>query len=234
MSKCKLRPFNIKAVLFDLGNTLYDKEQYLSGAFKQVAVHLSRHHKLNFESTLALINRIWRVHTSHYEFLFRDLLEILSIYSARCLDEVLRVYHTYKCRLKPYPGVVQFLKGLKKDYKIGLVTDGHPRMQRNKVALLGWQRMFDVIVYTADYDKSYMKPNPFVYQLAMEKIGAKQGETVYVGDNPYDDFEGARRAGIFTARVLQGEFKSIRLDLKHEADVTIKNIKDLSRLLRKK
>lgn len=234
MNKRKSLPPNIKAILFDLGNTLYDKQQYLDGAFRNVAHYLKEQLDLDLKSVLDLLYRIWKVHSSHYEFLFKDLLEILGIYSARSLDKTLHIYHSHKCRLKPYPGVTTLLANLKKHYKIGVVTDGHPQMQRNKIRALGWKKMFDIIIYTADFDKSYLKPNPFVYQLAMETIGAKGEETIYVGDNPHDDFKGARQVGIFTIRVLQGEFKNIRLDQAHEADVTIKNIRDLSGLLRNK
>jgi len=221
-------PSNIKAVLFDLGNTLYDKEQYLKGAFKEVA-QKSEH--IDPQIVLDLLYRIWKVHTSHYEFLFKDLLDILGIYSAKLLDEMLRIYHNHKCRLRPYSGMPQLLKTLKKHFKIGVVTDGHPQMQRNKIAALGWTKTFDVLIYTADYDKSYLKPNPFVYQLAIEKLGVKPRETIYVGDNPYDDFIGAKEIGIFTIRVLQGEFKKIHLDQEHEADLTIKKIVQLKELL---
>ena len=233
MSKTKVNS-HVKAVLFDLGNTLYDKEQYLKVSFDNVAAHLEEKLKLEKKITLKLLNRIWKIRTSHYEFLFKDLLEIFGIYSAKSLDELISVYHNTKGKLLPYKGVTQLLDYLKKKYKIGLVTDGHPQMQRNKVKLLGWdkpRKPFDVIIYTADYDKSYMKPNPFVYQLAAEKLGVTPKETVFVGDNPYDDFVGAKEIGIFTVRVLQGEFKSIRLDKSHEADVVINDITQLKKIL---
>lgn len=221
-----------KAVLFDLGNTLYDKSQYLQGAFKEVADHLFKTHQLAPDAVLDLLNRIWKVKTSHYEFLFSDLLEILGIYSAKLLEELVNVYHSHRPRLKPYPGVDKLLKDLKKQYKIGLVTDGHPQMQRNKIAALGWaENTFDVIIYATEYSKGYLKPNPFIYQLALEKLGVSAVETVFVGDNPYEDFKGAKELGIFTVRVKQGEFKTVRLSRDREADVSIDNITDLPLVL---
>lgn len=223
-----------KGVLFDLGNTLYDKMQYLDASFKNVANYLHKKRYLDKKLTLELLYRIWKIKTSHYEFLFKDFLEIIGVYSAKLLDDVLRIYHSTDAKIKPYKNVPLLLAYLKKYYKIGLLTDGHPQMQRLKLKTLGWDKAgkpFDVIVYTADYEKPYLKPNPFVYQLAVEKLGLKPRETVYVGDNPYDDFAGARETGIFTIRVLQGEFKSVRLDKKLEADMTINNIGELKNIL---
>lgn len=237
-----------KGVLFDLGNTLYDKMQYLDASFRNVADYLHKNKYLDKKLTLELLYRIWKIKTSHYEFLFKDFLEIIGLYSpprhnvgtslafggAKLLDDILRIYHSTKAPLKPYKNVPLLLAYLKKYYKIGLLTDGHPQMQRLKLKTLGWDKAgkpFDVIVYTADYEKPYLKPNPFVYQLAVEKLGLTPGETVYVGDNPSDDFIGAKETGIFTIRVLQGEFKSVRLDKNYEADMTIGNIYNLKNIL---
>jgi putative hydrolase of the HAD superfamily len=227
-----LKKHQVKAILFDLGNTLYDKNQFMESAFKEVAAFLQKKYKFGRSILEELILRIWKIHRSHYEFLFKDLLEIIGIYSVTQLDQVLDVYHNHKPKLKPYPGVPGLLKSLKKHYRIGLMTDGHPRMQRNKVKAFGWKETFDVIVYSAEHLQEYLKPSPLVYQLAAKKLKVRPSETVYVGDNPYDDFKGARQLGIFTVRVLQGEFKDIRLKNKgREADRTIKRITDLKKLL---
>ena len=223
---------HIKAILFDLGNTLYDKNQFLKQAFAEVVKYLAKNHNLNYRNTYALINRIWKIKTSHYEFIFDDLLRILGIYSAELLTKTQERYHGFKPAIKPYPGVKPMLNALGKKYRLGLVTDGHPTMQRNKIAALGLTKSFDTTIFTADYSPQYKKPNPFVYRLAMEKLDATPQETIYVGDNPYDDFKGARELGIFTVRVLQGEFKTVRLNNGYEADVSIKNIKGLTKLLK--
>jgi len=223
---------HIKAILFDLGNTLYNKNQFLKQAFAEVVKYLAKNHNLNYRNTYALINRIWKIKTSHYEFIFDDLLRILGIYSAELLTKTQEVYHGFKPAIKPYPGVKPMLNALGKKYRLGLVTDGHPTMQRNKIAALGLTKSFDTTIFTADYSPQYKKPNPFVYRLAMEKLDATPQETIYVGDNPYDDFKGARELGIFTVRVLQGEFKTVRLNNGYEADVSIKNIKGLTKLLK--
>jgi putative hydrolase of the HAD superfamily len=223
---------HVKAVLFDLGNTLYDKEQFVKQAFAESVKYLAQRRYLNYRDTYDMINRIWKIKTSHYEFIFDDLLHILGIYSAELLTQIQAVYHNFKPKLKPYPGVTALLKRLGRKYRLGLLTDGHPAMQRNKVSALGLAKSFDTIIYTAEHSPQYKKPNPFAYRLAMEKLKSTPDQTVYVGDNPYDDFKGARELGIFTVRALQGEFKNIRLDAASEADVSIKNIKELGKTLK--
>lgn len=225
---------HFKAILFDLGNTLYIKESFLDSAFAEVARYLGSVYKLDKQTVLALLYRIWKIRTSHYEFLFDELLQILGVYSAELVTEVLNIYHSHQPKkIKTYPGAEVIIKRLRKSYKIGLVTDGHPQMQRNKIAVLGWADLFDTIIYSMEYDKAYLKPHPFVYRLATEKLKVKPKQTMYLGDNPHDDFIGAKEIGIFTVRVLQGEFKDVSLDKGHEADINIKNIKELQQVLKK-
>ena len=40
------------------------------------------------------------------------------------------------------------------------------------------------------------KPDPRLFEIALEKLGARADETIHVGDNPIDDVQGARSAGI--------------------------------------
>lgn len=48
------------------------------------------------------------------------------------------------------------------------------------------------------------KPSPYLYQIAMEQIGASPEETLAVGDRLETDILGAQRAGIRSALVLSG------------------------------
>ena len=50
-----------------------------------------------------------------------------------------------------------------------------------------------------------------------------------VGDNPYIDFEGAKKTGMITARLLKGEFSDIDTD--EWIDYNIKNMYDVLYLL---
>jgi putative hydrolase of the HAD superfamily len=227
-AKSAVRP---KAVIFDLGNTLYDKQAFVASAFRAIIKYLAQTYYLNPKITLALFYRIWKVKTAHYEFLLDNLLNVLGIYSPELMQRLLHIYHNHQSRIKPFPGVPKLLDSLKKCYKLAILTDGNPVMQRNKMKTLGIADKFDVIICTGEHPKKCLKPDPFCYRLVVQKLGVLPQEAVYVGDNPCEDFIGARQAGIRTVRVLQGEFKDSMLNKGREADINIKRITDLPKVI---
>ena len=83
----------------------------------------------------------------------------------------------------------------------------------------------------ADIEKQ--KPNPLPYQKAMEKLEASANETVYIGDNPYKDFITARKLGIFTIRIMRGQYKKIKLRKEYESDCQIQNLEDIFNVIKR-
>ncbi len=62
------------------------------------------------------------------------------------------------------------------------------------VRMLGIYDRFEVVL--ASLEEGVEKPDPRLFQLCLDKMGVKASETVHVGDNPEDDFQGAINAGI--------------------------------------
>ena len=62
----------------------------------------------------------------------------------------------------------------------------------------GLAHLLDARVYTCELD--YMKPHPAAFEAALAAVGVSDpARAVYVGDRPFDDIFGARRAGLRTA-----------------------------------
>ncbi|MFA5794545.1 MAG: HAD family hydrolase [Candidatus Brocadiia bacterium] len=220
-----------RAVIFDLGNTIYDKQYYVESAFKEIIKYLSQSYYLNYQATLDLFYRIWKVRTSHYEFLLENLLNVLGIFSPELMGRLLQIYYNHKSSIRTYRGVPKMLDVLGRKYKLAILTDGNLLMQYNKIRTLGIEDKFDLILCSAEHPKKYAKPNSYCYRLVTEKLNVNPSETVYVGDNPSEDFIGAKQIGIFTVRVLQGEFKDFNSDKLYDADVVIKSIIELPKVI---
>jgi HAD superfamily hydrolase (TIGR01549 family) len=77
---------------------------------------------------------------------------------------------------------------------IGLVTKGPADVQRAKIALLELDAEVDFAVISGEVGVE--KPDPAIFELALERGGAPAAEAIYIGDSPEFDIEGARRAGI--------------------------------------
>lgn len=196
----------MKAVIFDLDNTLYNVEQYYLGAFKEIAEYLSKKYNLRRQEIYNKLVNIWREKTSMYHYLFTELLNFFNLENE--LEDVIKIFNNYDSELNPYPEVIPTLEELKKrNYKLGIITDGNIDRQKRKIKLLGLEQFFDIIVFTKELDNP--KPSEIPFQEVVNKLKIIPQESFYVADNPLIDFEGAKKVGMKTVRILRGEFKNI-------------------------
>lgn len=94
----------------------------------------------------------------------------------------------------PLDDAKMVLETLHAKYQLALVTNGNDQAQRNKVAQIGFEKYFDVIVTSEQAGKK--KPAPNVYALALEKLRLKKEEVIFVGDTFSTDIIGAHRFGM--------------------------------------
>jgi putative hydrolase of the HAD superfamily len=92
------------------------------------------------------------------------------------------------------PGARAAIDRLGQEYRLGLVTNGAPEMQRTKLAGVGLESAFDTIVF-AGYDTPG-KPDPTPFFRALEQLGVPASEAVHVGNSVGSDVAGARAAGV--------------------------------------
>jgi len=221
---------NIKALFFDLDNTLCDVEGYFLGAFELVARYLSLNYSIPRKRVFLLLKKIWMEKTSMYPFLFNDLLNYFGIQKKDTLRKVVALFNDYRGDgIKLYPDVFPMLKSLnEKGWRIGLITDGNIKRQQRKIKLLGINPFFDFIIYTK---KLKSKPSHLPFKEAINKLGGYSPSLYYVGDNPLVDFAGAKKVGIRTIRVLRGEFANFPGD--EFVDFEIKNLWELLNIIGK-
>lgn len=94
----------------------------------------------------------------------------------------------------PVPGVEGMLDDLRGRYRVGLLTNGPVRAQREKLATLGWEDAFDAALVTGELEAG--KPDPRAFEAILAALGVGPGEAVYIGDDPEDDVGGAIGAGL--------------------------------------
>ena len=221
----------LKAVLFDLDYTLYDQRQYVEGAFADVAKAISQDCGQEGNSLRESLWRTWTRLGTDYAFLFNEWLEEAGILTPEHITLCVRVFHAHCPEgLVLYEGADEVLGALKQKYTLGLITDGDPGMQRNKLRALNLKTRFDFILYPQE--RSWRKPDDRIFHWALETANLKAGEAVYVGDHPVKDIAGARRAGLKTVRLLRGEFRYMPDDPVFPPHRRIHDLPDLSGLLK--
>ena len=96
--------------------------------------------------------------------------------------------------LAPYPETHEALDRLASWIRLGLVTNGAARLQRAKLARVGIEDRFEVIVDSETVGIG--KPSPEMFEVALARLGLEHDEVAMVGNDPSRDIAGARAAGI--------------------------------------
>ena len=199
----------LKAIFFDLDNTLYDQTLFYDAAFGAVAASLSKSTGVEYR---CILRRIWRVHKENgslYRHLFDDIIAGFGL-APGILTSVIDIFHTpVPCHIKLFKGVEKLLHKLRPQFFLGIITNGNTRMQAYKIACLNIDGLFDAIIYT--HEHSSPKPSSYCYALAAQKAGCLPGEALYVGDNPLVDFQGAYECGMHCAMMRYGEFSKEKI-----------------------
>lgn len=105
--------------------------------------------------------------------------------------------------LVPVPGAEALVRDLRREYLVGLLTDGPVVAQRGKLDVLGWVNLFDSVVVTGSLPAG--KPDERAFRAVLDELGTGPAETIYVGDNAETDVHGAKDAGLRAVHVLGRE-----------------------------
>jgi len=114
-------------------------------------------------------------------------------------DDLARVLDTRfgeeRAAANPYmDGAEDALRELGKHYKLAMVTNGIPDVQRTKVERTGLASHFDVVIISGEL--GFGKPDPRLYEETLRRLGVGAGESIMVGDNFRRDVIGAQESGI--------------------------------------
>mgnify|MGYP000218042753 CR=1 FL=1 len=97
-----------------------------------------------------------------------------------------------------FPDVPAALRILRENnIKIGIVTNAFQPMTLRDIEMKthGLLDFFPECRISAA-DVGYLKPHPKIFQFALECLGTEPHETIFVGDNPVADIAGAQGAGL--------------------------------------
>lgn len=97
------------------------------------------------------------------------------------------------------PKLSKLLLRLKKQYRIGLLTNGSISNQSRKIRKAQLDRIFPAETIHISQQYHLSKPDSELFELVLEQWQLKPHELLYVGDDPMNDIKGAARVGIKTA-----------------------------------
>ena len=96
--------------------------------------------------------------------------------------------------VRALPGAREAVAALADDHRVGVVTNGPPEMQSQKLAALGLDDAFETVVH-AGYDAP-AKPDPAPFYRALDALDGEPKSAVHVGNSLSSDVAGAQAAGL--------------------------------------
>ena len=178
----------IKGVIFDLDDTLYSEKDYVRSGYKAVAEYLGN---------VEYADQLWSFFEASKPAI-DELLRTLGRESERA--ECLHIYRTHKPTIHLYDNVKELIEELKlKGIKVGIITDGRPVGQRNKIEALGLDELVDwenIIITDELGGIQFRKPCDIAFRILMTRWRLNPADTVYVGDNADKDFQAPHQLGM--------------------------------------
>ena len=183
----------IKAILFDLDNTLIDRQR----AFKEMLIRVFHNYYKDEEYINLLVKdallfddngKIERIDSfakliNKYEIKEFTAKELSSNWSK---ESGITVYL--------FDDVLNTLKKLKEKYKLAVVTNGDYASQKRKLDNIN---IYDLLDYTLiSSEINIRKPDPRIFKYACKQMNLQEKECIYVGDSYSRDIEGALNAGL--------------------------------------
>jgi putative hydrolase of the HAD superfamily len=108
-----------------------------------------------------------------------------------CWDEIKKKTDNYWL---PFDGVKEVLFELKQN-SVGLgVISNWDCTARDVLSAAGLIEFFDHLVISCEVD--CIKPDPRIFDIALQKTAVSARDCIYIGDNYYDDAIGSRQVGM--------------------------------------
>ena len=194
----------VKAVLFDLGNTLVYQNPY-----KTIQKILGTHGIIRtteeieeaFTKTEGEFDIEKHSRLSAHEFYTQlniHILKHLGITNSNALQalaEDIDIQWFKVSRIYVYRDAKPTLAKLKKmGLKLGLITGGYQSDLEKILPKVSLQKFFDVCVCGDTVGKR--KPNPQVFRYALNQLNIRASEAIFIGDRLDTDYLGAKKAGM--------------------------------------
>jgi putative hydrolase of the HAD superfamily len=195
-----------QAVVFDLDDTIYPEQAFVSSGFRSVASWLASRYGIPEGITFSELHGLFRSGVRGNTF---DLWAVQhNLQDEGIVAQLVAVYREHTPLIEPFPEAVMLLQELHNQVKTALVTDGPLAVQQRKLQSLGIGHFFDAVVFSDAWGREAWKPSTIPYLHALATLKVDPQNAVYIGDNSKKDFLGARRAGMHSIKLCyaQGEY----------------------------
>lgn len=202
-------PRMIKVIFFDAAGTLFYLPRSVGWHYREVAERfgcdideerLQRAFRAVWtEMPARLPGRVARADDDKiwWRGLVARVLDVCGV-TAHQLDRAAYFEELYQEFTRPgvwelFPEVRDIVTALRPRFQLGVISNFDGRL-RAILDHLGLSGVFEPLVISSEVGAD--KPDPWIFQRALELAGVAPGEALHVGDDPVHDWQGAAAAGI--------------------------------------
>jgi len=217
--------FGIKAISFDADGTLWDFEKVMRHSLHHILRELEKLDSgaadmLDIEKMIKIRNEVadkLKGKVTNLEDIrleaFRQTLRDIDRPDDALASHLNQVYLKHRFEdIKLFNDVLPALKALRGKYTLGILSNGNSYPER-----CGLEGMFQFVVFSQDCGVE--KPNPRLFQIAVEKAECSKQQLVHVGDSLQDDVMGAINVGIKCVWLNRERVKN-NLDFKIDHEIS--------------
>ncbi len=180
----------LRAILFDLDDTLYDLRAHWITCLRIALPDAARAIPCDLETLVrnALTAKIWINQMP-------DFLRAQGITDQSIIEDTFTRYRDiWFDTLTLDPDAPALLTALGMRYHLGLITNGPSWSQRPKIERFDLASYMHAIIVSEEVGVA--KPDPQIFHIALNALAVAPDEALFVGDSPENDLRGAAQAGL--------------------------------------
>ena len=197
----------IKHVFFDLDHTLWDFDKNSGLTFEKIFNLNNIDAKLDdFLTVYEPINlNYWKLYreekVTKSALRYGRLKEAFDTLNIKIEDDM--IYHLSEEYIQHlasfnnlFEGTFEVLEYLQNKYELHIITNGFEEAQERKMSTSNIRNYFKTV--TNSEMVGVKKPNPIIFNYALQRASAKANESIMIGDSVEADIEGAHNIGMDT------------------------------------
>ncbi|TDG00845.1 HAD family hydrolase [Paenibacillus piri] len=213
-------------IFFDLGETLIDESAAILESIRQFAVESAAlGYAFHPDEVVRGLEDAYRAFA---EFPMGDYMErhVASVDHRRIIKQNMRYRKDME---RPFPAALPLVRELSGLYRIGIIANQGPGTT-DRLKAYGFAEYITVCCESAE--AGFAKPNPQLFQLALEQASCLPRHAVMIGDRIDNDIIPAKRLGMKAVYVRQGLARYQPIPKGADApDAVLDKIEDIRSLL---